>query len=188
VLTDMPLNLLDGVRVASPCPVRWEKMAATGDERVRHCTMCSLNVHDLAGMTPGEVEALLASHFVPGGANQGKRLCGTIRRRADGTIILRDCPVGLAKARAKARRAVARAAAMFGITALAAVAVARAQRAGWDPRAYRSFAMVADWIGSDAVIRTISPAYQTTSGDIAVDFSMIEGLQPCQDQPETESK
>jgi hypothetical protein len=43
--TDVLLNL----RVASPYHVGWETMS--GDDRVRFCDSCKLNVYDLAGLT-----------------------------------------------------------------------------------------------------------------------------------------
>jgi len=76
---------LDNVRVASPCPTSWEKMA--GDERVRHCQECKLNVYNLSEMTRAEAERLIASR-------EG-RLCVRFYQRADGMIITRDCPWGL---------------------------------------------------------------------------------------------
>src|SRR5262249_36156236 len=70
------------VRVASPCPTSWEKM--TGDDRVRHCQECKLNVYNLSEMTRTEAEQLIASR-------EG-RLCVRFYRRADGTVMTRDCP------------------------------------------------------------------------------------------------
>jgi hypothetical protein len=76
---------LEGVRVAAPCPADWEKMV--GDERVRYCGQCSLHVYNLSGMTKREAEALVA--------NAEGRLCVRYYRRADGSILTRNCPVGL---------------------------------------------------------------------------------------------
>jgi hypothetical protein len=76
---------LDYVRVAAPCPADWERM--TGDERVRFCNQCNLHVYNLSGMTKREAETLVA--------NAEGRLCVRFYRRADGTILTRNCPVGL---------------------------------------------------------------------------------------------
>jgi hypothetical protein len=76
---------LDGVRVAAPCPAQWEKMV--GDERMRYCGQCSLHVYNLSGMTKREAETLVA--------NAEGRLCVRYYRRADGSILTRNCPVGL---------------------------------------------------------------------------------------------
>src|SRR5262245_27345577 len=80
----MPLDL-DNIRVASPCPASWEKM--TGDDRVRHCQECKLNVYNLSEMTRIEAERLIA--------NREGRMCVRFYRRVDGTILTRDCPRGL---------------------------------------------------------------------------------------------
>jgi hypothetical protein len=86
-----PLVNLQNIRIASPCPADWNMMA--GDDRVRHCSDCNLNVFNLSAMTEREVQRLIAN-------NQG-RVCGRFYRRADGTILTQDCPRGL---RAVARR------------------------------------------------------------------------------------
>jgi phosphopentomutase len=68
---------LPNIRIATPCQTSWESMA--GDERVRHCTLCSLNVYNFAEMTRHEVRELLAR-------TEG-RVCARLYRRADGTVI-----------------------------------------------------------------------------------------------------
>jgi hypothetical protein len=59
----------------------------SGDDRQRHCELCELNVFNVGGMTTGEVERLVLG-------NKGQ-LCVRLYRRADGTVITKDCPVGL---------------------------------------------------------------------------------------------
>lgn len=76
---------INSLRVASPCRVGWENMA--GDERKRFCESCSLNVYNISEMTKAEAEAMIAT-------SEG-RICARIYRRSDGTVITRDCPVGL---------------------------------------------------------------------------------------------
>lgn len=85
-------NPLDHVKVAAPCPADWDQMM--GSERVRFCGQCSLNVYNLSSMTKAQAEHLIAS-------TEG-RLCVRFYRRRDGSIITKDCPVGL---RAIGRRA-----------------------------------------------------------------------------------
>ncbi len=85
---------LDGLTVASPCAVSWDSM--TGTERVRDCAQCRLRVYNLSAMTRPEAESLIAE-------KEG-RLCVRFYRRADGTVITRDCPVGLRAARLKLAR------------------------------------------------------------------------------------
>jgi hypothetical protein len=58
-----------------------------GSEKVRFCTECNLNVYNLSGMTKIEAERLIAQR-------EG-RLCVRFYRRADGTILTDNCPVGL---------------------------------------------------------------------------------------------
>jgi len=147
------LPLLDRVQTASPCSVRWEDM--TGDDRTRHCAQCRLDVHDISKMARAEAEAFLAARFGVDGQPSGQRICAQIFRRADGTIITADCPVGLAAVRARARKAVARAAAVLGITALAAAAAAaleNRQRMPWCPS--QPFAAIAKLVGRTTHINT----------------------------------
>src|SRR5947209_11298008 len=87
-------NPLDGVRVAAPCPADWEKMV--GDERMRYCGQCNLHVYNLSGMTKREAEALIT--------NTEGRLCVRFYRRGDGTVLTRNCPVGLRALKQRASR------------------------------------------------------------------------------------
>lgn len=73
------------LRVASPCYVGWETMS--GDERKRLCSQCGINVYNIQGMTPHEVRGLVQ--------NRKDRPCIRLYRRADGTVVTKDCPVGL---------------------------------------------------------------------------------------------
>lgn len=120
--TTLPLPLLQSVDVASPCSVRWEEMK--GDDRARRCATCDRLVYNIAGYTEAEAELLLRTAFDDDGTTK-KRLCAVLYRRADGTILTADCPVGLAAVRARTRRTIARVAAAIGLTALAAWAAAR---------------------------------------------------------------
>src|SRR6185295_15230935 len=85
---------IDRLRIAEPCRASWESMA--GDERVRHCTLCSLNVYNFSNMTRDEVRQLLAK-------TEG-RVCARLYRRADGTVLTRDCPEGIRALRRRASR------------------------------------------------------------------------------------
>src|SRR5438067_13528065 len=92
-----PIDALTKIRIAVPCQASWEGMA--GDERVRHCTLCSLNVYNFAEMTRDEVRELLVR-------TEG-RVCARLNRRADGTVLTRDCPMGLRALRRRASRVAA---------------------------------------------------------------------------------
>jgi hypothetical protein len=76
---------LKHVQVAAPCKVNWDEML--GDDRTRFCGQCSLNVYNLSSMTRADAEALIAR-------TEG-RLCVKFYRRFDGSIITKDCPIGL---------------------------------------------------------------------------------------------
>lgn len=91
-----PLSL-DVIQIASPCHVDWDEM--TGDERVRHCRQCKLNVYDLSAMQHDEAEAFVRSR-------EG-RTCIRYYRRPDGTVLTRDCPVGLKAVKQRFVRAAA---------------------------------------------------------------------------------
>jgi hypothetical protein len=75
---------LNNLKVASPCSQDWEAMI--GSDRKRFCGECQLNVYNLSGMTRGEAENLLL--------NSEGRLCVRFYKRADGTVLTKDCPVG----------------------------------------------------------------------------------------------
>ena len=76
---------LDRLYVSSPCNADWETMP--GDERVRFCSQCHLNVYNISALTRKQAEKLIAE-------TEG-RLCAKLYRRQDGTIITRDCPIGI---------------------------------------------------------------------------------------------
>lgn len=84
----------DDIAIAAPCPISWEEME--GDERIKYCSLCHLNVYNLSEMTRKEGEALFA--------RAGEQVCIRLHRRPDGTIITKDCPVGRRLADACARR------------------------------------------------------------------------------------
>lgn len=106
------------VHSASPCRARWARM--TGDERVRVCGGCKLNVYELAELSTDEARALVEKH-------EGK----TVVRywaRSDGSVLTRDCPAGVRA------RTVRRAAAIVGLIVLAIVSTAAVKlrlKLGW---------------------------------------------------------
>ncbi len=77
-------NPLDNIRIASPCSADWDEMF--GSRRKRFCGDCKLNVYNLSDMTRREAENLLY--------NSEGRLCVRFFRRADGTVLTKNCPVG----------------------------------------------------------------------------------------------
>ena len=72
-----------GFELAYSCPLRWEEMAKTQDERCRHCTECDLNVFDLVGLTNEEIQELIAAH--------DGEICGRAYFRSDNTLAMNPC-------------------------------------------------------------------------------------------------
>ena len=108
------LPVLPNIRVATPCTADWNKM--TGDERIRACADCNKNVYNISEMTREEAEALIL-------AKEG-RLCVRYYQRKDGTILLKDCVIGVANQR-KRRLIAAGAAAMLAGSGFAAYKLTR---------------------------------------------------------------
>lgn len=77
---------LDKIRISSPCKVPWESMK--GSDKKRYCSQCHLNVYNISNMTHSEAVKLVGSDTA---------YCFSLYRRADGTVITRDCPVGVAR-------------------------------------------------------------------------------------------
>ena len=72
------------VHVAAPCDMNWSTMK--GDDRKRFCSACQLNVYNLSDMTRDEATSLIEQ-------SEG-RLCIRYYKRADGTVLTKNCPVG----------------------------------------------------------------------------------------------
>jgi hypothetical protein len=105
-------SLIEDVRVASPCNASWDAMK--GDDRVRFCGECEKNVYNLSALSRDEATRLLAER-------EGS-ICVRLYRRADGTALTADCPVGVRRKRV--RLAVYGAAGAGALTAVAAWSVA----------------------------------------------------------------
>jgi len=78
-------ELLNQLRIAAPCPASWQEME--GDDRVRFCRLCSLNVYNIRDMTDEEAERLISE--------SGGKVCLRLYRRSDGTVLTKNCPVGV---------------------------------------------------------------------------------------------
>src|SRR5262245_8435083 len=87
---------LDLITVSSPCPASWNEMS--GDDHVRFCSQCQLQVYNLSKMSREEADRFVATR-------EGKT-CVRFYRRHDGTVLTKDCPVGLAQLRHRFVRAV----------------------------------------------------------------------------------
>ncbi len=103
-------NRLDNIRVAAPCNADWDSMV--GNERVRLCEQCHLNVYNLSAMSRVEADRLI---------DQAEgRLCVRFYRRRDGSILTQNCPVGLRAMKQRLSR-VATAVASFILSLMAGV-------------------------------------------------------------------
>ena len=93
------------LRVASPCNANWSAMK--GDDTSRFCQRCQLNVYNLSEMTDAQARTLIAE-------KEG-RLCVRFYRRADGTVLTKDCPDGVHRRNGRIRKML-----VAGLGALAA--------------------------------------------------------------------
>ncbi len=75
------MNPLDAIEIRTPCTVPWDGMK--GDERVRFCGQCRLNVYNLSELGRKEAEALVQQG--------GGRVCVRLYRRPDGKVLTRSC-------------------------------------------------------------------------------------------------
>jgi hypothetical protein len=83
-------SLLNSVVIKTPCSEKWESM--TGDDKVRLCGQCNLNVHNLSNMTDVEAAAVLKRR-------KTERVCVFGYKRMDGSIVVDNCPKRLRKLR-----------------------------------------------------------------------------------------
>src|SRR5581483_1332406 len=100
------------LRVAAPCKEDWNQMV--GDDRVRFCAGCKLNVYNVANLSEGEVRALV-------GQREG-RVCARFFTRTDGTVLTRDCPTGVRRKRQLVGISIAAAASLLAMPVAAAPA------------------------------------------------------------------
>jgi hypothetical protein len=87
-------ELLDHINVTSPCSSDWDSMI--GNDLVRFCAHCQLNVHNLSEISPKEVVKLVI--------HSRDRLCVRYRRRPLETIQTSDLPRQLYQIRQRASR------------------------------------------------------------------------------------
>ncbi len=105
--------LLRQVKIAAPCSVQWETMP--GGERVRSCAQCNHKVYNLSEMSSDAAASLIR--------DAEGRVCVRLYRRADGSVMTRDCPTGIRAARQRIGRTVAVSfASMFSILGLFSLA------------------------------------------------------------------
>lgn len=73
------------IRIASPCSADWDRME--GDEHVRYCRECKLDVYNFSEMSEVEIERIVV--------HREGRLCARFYQRLDGTMMTQNCPLGL---------------------------------------------------------------------------------------------
>jgi hypothetical protein len=73
---------LDKIKIASPCSADWDQML--GNEQVRFCKNCNINVYNISNMSKKQAEFLIS--------NKEGRLCATFYRRTNGTILTQNYP------------------------------------------------------------------------------------------------
>lgn len=168
------LDILDNVRIASPCEASWSAMH--GDDRVRFCDLCKLNVFNISALSRHDAEQLIIE-------KQGK-LCVRYFQRTDGTILTQDCPRGIARLRHAFRRLLFRGAAacLSLFAALTALAVMPRGSKQLSLRAYDPFQSVAEWTRWLEDRLGFAPAQQPgqgrfLAGDISpIDSEVLESL------------
>src|SRR5262245_56534798 len=117
---------LDIIEIANPCPASWEKMR--GDDRVRFCEECQLNVYNVCAI-PREAALKLLNER---GEGRGV-LCVGWYKRGDGTVISAGCGGGLRTAARRAARFAGAAAALVLRAAMAPLMLGASSRTSRDP-------------------------------------------------------
>jgi hypothetical protein len=138
---------LEQISIASPCDMQWDDLTPIGErEAVRRCARCSLNVYDLSAMTAAEIERMVR------GADG--RVCARLRRRADGTVLTRDCPIGLRAVRQQAIGVVVRAAGAVLVLLSAATMIGGRLAGVSRPRlgSVEPVASIGRWVNPAAVV------------------------------------
>ena len=75
-------NLNKLIEIKTPCTADWDSMI--GDDRIRFCEHCNLNVNDLSQLTPKRVRRLVTK--------SNSRLCIRYQKRRDGSPIIKAVP------------------------------------------------------------------------------------------------
>lgn len=103
-------NLLRSLSIKTPCSARWEEMR--GNEQVRFCQHCDLNVTDISHLTPQAAISLVL--------RSGGSVCLRIHRDPAGEVVTRSAPQRLHVITRRASRIAAGAfTAVMGLSATA---------------------------------------------------------------------
>ena len=155
---------LSQVRIATPCSADWDKM--TGDDRMRHCEQCNLDVFNISQMTTDEATRLIQ--------NRTGRLCIQMYKRRDGTVITKDCPKGLERIKNSYRKCAAALAGVFSwsIALAGAAGPAIAQQTSGEPTTSNSCKIIK---GKVAPVKEMGEAIM---GDVALPEDMNNSKAP----------
>jgi hypothetical protein len=128
--------------------MKWQDME--GNDRVRHCATCQLDVYNVRELSTREVETLLG--------NAG-RTCVQVVRRLDGTVVTGDCRLIWKRRQARARRVFSLPRTLVAAaSALAVLLVATLFLVGDALRARNRRAL--GGIGGPEMLRRVSPQEQ----------------------------
>ncbi len=136
-------NPLDAIEIPVPCQVPWEGMK--GDERMRFCGLCKLNVYNLTEMSRKEAEALVSV--------SGSKICVRLYRRPDGKVLTRSCRAVLALRRTARAAAALVATVVMGFMAWASTQAAMGLNRGENLEEIKQrqpFRMLSSWIEGPA--------------------------------------
>jgi hypothetical protein len=147
---------LDNLTVAAPCSANWNEMS--GDERARFCGLCKKHVYNISAMSRTEAEALLKE-------KEGGRVCLRLFKRADGTVIVDNCPVGL--------RAIRKRLLWIGAGVAAAITfIGGVALAGTSLNAKPRQTSLVQWFfppkPAVAPVKTVPKSYETLMGDVCI--------------------
>lgn len=81
----MTTNKLETINLAFSCPMDWDKMI--GNNQIRYCPECKLNVYNISSLSSIEATKLIN--------NNENKLCIKLYKRADGTVLTKDCSIGI---------------------------------------------------------------------------------------------
>ena len=107
-----------------------------GSEHVRFCGQCERNVYNLSSLTSDEALDLVQLY--------DGQMCVRFWQRSDGTMLTRDCPVGLKAFRRRLRRKLAGIMALFAVLVLGGPRGASAQESPTGGSGFRLYP-IAGW-------------------------------------------
>ena len=163
-------NPLTNIKIASPCSANWNEMI--GDERRRFCGECKLNVYNLSGMSQTEAENLLL--------NSEGRLCVRFYKRADGTVLTKDCPVGWQAIRQRVSKMATAFASLF-FTVLSGISLANYFAPSNEQRTMGTVSRIETFTPEETVVKAVNSnvAVQETPiaamGNVSIENFPIAG-------------